>query len=376
MMGIFAERRVGLHRLALLRDGEQAFPAMLEAIRGARSTICLETYILRSDSTGERFADALIERARAGVEVNLLYDAWGSAVSREYLRRLRNAGVRTLAYHPVVFDGRVGWMINRLIRRNHRKTLVVDQWIGFTGGLNLADDYAPSSDGGKGWRDTHVRLEGPAVAELSRHFLDVWRREGGAALSEARYHVDLSPSDPLVRIVRNGARLDRKRIRDAYLNAIHGARERIRITNSYFIPTSRVFRALKGAARRGVRVELILAGTTDVPSTRWAAQSYYGPLLKAGVRIFEWHGRVLHAKTAVVDGIEGTVGSTNLDTLSLRYNLEINLAFRDEAFAADLERMFEEDLEFCVEIHPDDWRQRPWLHRLVSWFVSLFRRWL
>jgi len=365
-----------MHRLALLRDGKQAFPAMLEAIRAARSSICLETYILRSDATGDRFAEALIERALAGVEVNLLYDGWGSSVSADFLDRLHAAGVRTLAYHPVVFDGRIGRMFRRLVRRDHRKMLVIDQEVGFTGGLNIADDYAPVEDGGKGWRDTHLRLEGPAVHELLAYFFSVWRTQGGAPVDEERYRHDGRRPDPQVRVIGNGARQDRKLVRDAYLRSIREAQKRIQITNAYFVPTARVFRALRAAARRGVQVELILAGTTDLPYVRYAAHSFYGPLLRSGVRIFEWYGRVLHAKTAVIDGVRGTVGSTNLDSISFRINLEINLAFTDEGFASELERMFDEDLDDCVEIFLDEWQTRPWRHRLLSWFLSKFRRWL
>ncbi|HWV39283.1 MAG TPA: cardiolipin synthase ClsB [Vulgatibacter sp.] len=373
---VYADLVVGEHRIALLRDGEQAFPAMLEAIRDARSSICLETYILRSDRTGERFAEALIERARAGVEVNVIYDAWGSRVSVSYLRRLHDAGVRTLAYHPFAFDGRIGRMLNRLVRRDHRKMLVVDRRVGFTGGLNIADDYASVADGGGGWRDTHIRLEGPAVLEMLAYFLAVWRKQKGAPLDEARYAHEGRRPDPKVRVIGNGPRRDRKFVRDAYLQAIDNATRRILITNAYFIPTARMMRALKAAARRGVAVELLLAGTTDLPAARFAAHTFYGALLQAGVRIFEWYGRVLHAKTAVVDGRWGTVGSTNLDTLSFRTNLEINTVFEDEGLAWVMEKMFDEDLEQCVEVYLEEWQRRPWLHRMVSWVASLFRRWL
>lgn len=373
---VYADLVVGAHRVALLRDGEQAFPAMLEAIHGARSTICLETYILRSDRTGERFAEALIERASAGVEVNVIYDAWGSRVSGAYLRRLHEGGVRTLAYHPIAFDGRIGRMLNRLVRRDHRKMLVVDKRVGFTGGLNVADDYASVADGGGGWRDTHIRLEGPAVFELLSYFLSVWRKQGGAPIDGPRYTHEGRRPDPKVRVLGNGPRRDRKFIRDAYLSAIDRAKRRILITNAYFIPTARMMKALKNAAKRGVAVELLLAGTTDLPAARFAGHTYYAALLQAGVRIFEWYGRVLHSKTAVVDGKWGTVGSTNLDTLSFRTNLEINTVFEDEGLAWVMERMFDEDLEQCVEVHLEEWRRRPWHHRLVSWVASLFRRWL
>ncbi len=398
--GVFAELEVGMHRLALLRDGEQAFPAMLEAIRAARTSVCLESYTVRSDRMGERFADALIERSLAGVEVNLIYDAWGSSVSAAWLQRLHEAGIRTVAFHPLAWDGRVGRLLSptraaqvrsslppraggilsqalsRLMRRDHRKILVVDQVVGFTGGLNIADDYAPAAQGGGGWRDTQIRIEGPAVNELFFYFLTVWRQQGGAPLDPGRYRNEARSPDPKVRILASGLRQERKQIQEAYLQAIKGARRRILITSAYFVPTTRMLKALKSAARRGVAVELMLAGTTDIPPARFAAQSFYGSLLTAGARIYEWYGRVLHAKTAVVDGSWGTVGSTNLDTLSLRMNLEVNAVFDDEGFASAMEKMFDEDLEQCVEIHLDDWRRRSWGARLVSWFIGRFRRWL
>ncbi|AKU91025.1 phospholipase D-like domain-containing protein [Vulgatibacter incomptus] len=373
---VYAQRAVGTHRLALLRDGEQTYAAMLDAIAKARSTICLSTYILRSDRTGERFAEALIERARDGVEVNLLYDAWGSSVSSDYLRRLREGGVRVVAFRPFRLKSRLASTVGGYLRRDHRKILVVDKEVGFTGGVNIADDYAPLKDGGGGWRDTHLRLEGPAAYELLAFFLYVWMREGGAHLDPTRYRHEGRRPDPKVKILGNGLRRELKLLRKAYLEAFKSAEDRIRITNAYFVPTPRILRALKNAARRGVRVDLIVAGTTDVPAIRFASQGFYGGLLRAGVRIYEWHGRVLHAKTAVIDGRWSTVGSMNLDTLSIRMNLEANAIVEDEAFACDLERMFAEDLESCGEVVLRDLRVRPLLNQIVSWIVWRLRRWL
>lgn len=372
----FATVVAGRHRLALLRDGAQTFDAMIQAIRSARSYVCLETYILRDDWTGRRFAAALSERARAGVEVNLLYDAWGSSVSGEFLRQLHEAGVRTLAFHPLRFRGRLGSFLARLIKRDHRKVLVVDGRIGFTGGHNIADDYAPARAGGGGWRDTHLQLEGPAVAELLYSFLHLWRRHGGAPLDEGRYSTAGRRPDPRVRIVGNSLRGRRDAIGRLYKDAIRNARRRIRITNAYFVPTVGVIRAIRQAARRGVDVQLIVAGTTDVPAVRFASRALYEPYLKAGVRIFEWKGRVLHAKTATIDGHWSTVGSANLDVASLRVNLEVNAVVEDEGFARALERMFEEDLEHCEEITLEGWKARPFWEKLLAPFVLLLRRWL
>src|SRR5690606_39033508 len=212
----YATLRVGEHRLSLLRDGEQAYPSMLEAIASARSHICLETYIFRADRTGRRFARALAERARAGVEVNVIVDAWGSPLPGGFVRRLQRAGVRILHYNPV----RLSWRalrtrFARFFPRNHRKVLVVDNRVGFTGGLNIADDYASERDGGQGWRDTHLRIEGPAVAELLYIFRRTWEKEGGPPLDESRYRNEARRPDPKVRVLASDIRRGRRMTKDA-----------------------------------------------------------------------------------------------------------------------------------------------------------------
>ena len=373
----FAEMNVGAHRLALLKDGTETFPAMLDAIAGARSTICLETYILRSDRIGGLFAEALAERARAGVEVNLLYDDWGSSVTGAYLRSLAAAGVRALAYHPIRFFGPGREVFGRMAHRDHRKMLVVDSRVGFAGGINIADAYVAAPDGGLGWRDTHLRLEGPAAIELEYFFLHTWRRTRGAPLAEARYGgAGRRRADPLVSVVSSHRRHGRTGIRDAYRDAIRGARERVWITNAYFLPTLPFIRNLIDAARRGVDVRVMVGGTTDVKAVLYASRSIYEILLAAGVRMFEWEGRVLHAKTAVTDGRWATVGSSNLDAQSLRQNLEVNAIIRDETFARALERMYVEDLGSCREINHVRWRERPSWIRAMSWGAQLLRNWL
>ena len=372
----FADLTVGTHKLALLRDGRQAFPAMLAAIAQAKRTVCLETYILRSDRTGTAFANALIERARDGVEVNLLYDAWGSSVSSAMLDRLHRAGARTLAFHPLRFSGKRREIIARLTRRDHKKTLTVDSVVGFTGGLNIADDYAAVEDGGAEFRDTHIRLEGPAAAELEYFFLQTWRRGGGAKIDSKQYGGDGRRPDPLVQVVTSDERRRRHSIRMEYLGAIRGARERILITNPYFLPTIRILHEFGEAAKRGVDVRIMVAGTTDVRAVLYASRSIYEVLLNAGVRMFEWRGRVLHAKTATIDGRWSTVGSSNLDYQSLRQNLEVNAIIKGRELAGALERMFEDDLTHCEEIIPERWMRRSMLTKAVSWTAYLLRDWL
>ncbi|APR84081.1 Cardiolipin synthetase [Minicystis rosea] len=372
----FAEVTAGAHRLALLKDGGQAFPAMLEAIAAARSSICLETYILRADTIGGYFAEALAARARAGVEVSLLYDAWGSSVSGAYIDALHAAGVRTLAYHPIRFSGRRRELIGRMARRDHRKSLIVDSRVAFTGGINIADDYAAIEDGGRGWRDTHLRIEGPAAVELEYFFRDTWRRAGGAPLDEGRYGGHHRRADPHVSVVSSHLRHGRSSIRDEYREAIGAARDRVWISNAYFLPQIRLIRDLSAAARRGVDVRVMVAGTTDVRAVLYASRSIYEILLAAGVRLYEWEGRVMHAKTAVVDGRWATVGSSNLDAQSLRQNLEANAIVRHPDLAAALSRMFLEDLASCREISAERWQRRPLWVRAASWGAYLLRRWL
>lgn len=373
----FAEMIVGAHRVSILKDGQQAFPAMLDAIAAARSTICLETYILRADRTGHRFARALMERARAGVEVNLLYDDWGSSLTPDFLGALSAAGVRALAYHPLRFGGTYREVLGRVSHRDHRKVLVVDSGVGFTGGVNISDSFAQTEGGAPPWRDTHLRIEGPAALELEYFFLHTWRRTGGAPLDEARYSGVLGRrADPRVSVVSSHLRHGRTGIREAYREAIGSARRRIWVTTAYFLPDIRFLRRLVAAAGRGVDVRVILAGATDVRAVLHASRSLYEVLLVAGVRLFEWEGRVLHAKTAVVDGRWATVGSSNLDAQSLRRNLEVNAILRDDAFAGAMERMFVEDLASCREIDGARWRERPRWARALSWSAYLLQRWL
>lgn len=372
----YAEVDVGANRVALLKDGYQTFPAMMQAAREAKSTLCIETYILRDDAVGDQLASILIERAYAGVEVNLMYDGWGADVSDHYVWRLKLAGVRVLCFQPVKLLGPVGRLLGRLRRRNHRKAMIIDGRIAFTGGLNLSSDYAAVEDGGHGWRDTHVRVEGPAAVQLEKMFLVTWRRHRGARLDEPRYQRKEEPQDGRVRFIGNEFAKDRKDIRVAYVKAFDAAAKRIQLMNSYFMPPARVLRGLMKAARRGVEVTLILAGSTDVPLVLLATRGLYGKLLRSGVKVFEWKGRVLHAKTAVVDGSWCTVGSANLDVLSLRQNLEVNAVVIDERFAAAMQQLFADDLQQCERITRESLSDRSLFERFLSWLAYQVRSWL
>ncbi|MCU0700468.1 MAG: phospholipase D-like domain-containing protein [Myxococcaceae bacterium] len=372
----YTEVLLGPNRVALLRDGYQAYPAMLDAIGRATSTICLETYILRDDATGRRFLEALAARARAGVEVLVLYDDWGSNVSEGSLAALAEAGVKVLPFLPARFAFGLKTVLARLRRRNHRKSLVVDGWVGFTGGLNVSDEYAATEDGGKGWRDTHLRIEGPGALELERLFLSTWRRQKGPRFDEARFSRGRHVACSQLRIVGNEFALHQKAIRAAYVDAIGRASSRIFLTHAYFLPPRRLLKSLSKAVRRGVRVAVIVAATTDVKLVLWGARGLYPKLLKNGVEVYEWQGRVLHAKTAVIDGTWATIGSSNLDALSLRQNLEVNAVVVDRSFGRAMEQLFLEDLLHCERITPETVKGYGLLRRLGSWFAWQLRHWL
>jgi cardiolipin synthase A/B len=373
----YAEVTVGPNRLALLRDGFQAFPAMRAAIAGARRSICLESYIIKDDDTGLGFLEALAERARAGVEVLVMYDHWGSELDPSTLARLASSGMKLHAYRPVRWRHGLARVLSRLLRRNHRKALVVDGEVGFLGGLNLSDEYAALEDGGGGWRDTHVRVVGPGAAELEQLFLETWRSSKGPPYREAPLRRGPPAACGRLVIVGNHLAKERKDIRRAYMAAFKRASRTVFLTHAYFLPPARLLKALLAAARRGVRVAVIIAATTDVKAVLFAARGLYPRLLQAGVEVYEWNtGRVLHAKTAVSDGRWATVGSSNLDPLSLRQNLEVNATVEDVDFARALERLFLEDLRSCVRITWDTVQSWDAWSRVLSWVAYRLRRWL
>jgi cardiolipin synthase A/B len=372
----FAELDVGANHVTLLKDGGQVFPALLDALRAARSTICLEVYTLCEDFVGCEVAEILKDRARAGVEVSLLLDAFGSSrLSRAFLDELHEAGVRTLSFNPVqLLSLPLPSRLGRAFRRDHRKLATVDGRVGFVCGQNLAAPYAAAEDGGGGWRDTGVRIEGPAVCELQACFLRLWSLSGGAAPAAERYLESEPCGDRAIWFVAGLRLFGRHTLMRMYRDAIRGARRRIWLTSAYFLPLPGLIRELRRAARRGIEVRVVLAGRTDVRSLLWAAWAIYGKLLKSGVRVYEWWGAcALHAKTAVIDGQWSTVGSANLDAQSLKRSLELNVVIEDAAFAAEMERMFQEDLEHCHEIRLEDWKSWPYWKRAVAWVFYLFR---
>lgn len=373
----YAESRAGPNRIALLKDGDQTYSAMLTAIAEAKQTIVLETYILRDDLTGSHFLEALCTRARAGVEVMVMFDFWGSGVSEATMARIRADGVKVHVFRPWRYMGSISRAFNKVRRRNHRKALVIDGRIGFTGGLNISNDYASKDQGGRGWRDTHMRIVGPEAVTLERLFLQTWHANKGGPYDYTKFIRPTVAGCSELRILNHDFAEGNKPIRRAYEQAFARSKYRISVTNAYFLPPARLIAAMVAARKRGVNVEIILAGTTDVPLILYAARGLYAKLLRSGIRVFEWSAdRVLHAKTAVVDDIWATVGSTNLDPLSLRQNLELNAIIIEPKFAEALQVMFEADLKDCREITLDQVRRYGVVQRVLSWVAFKLRHWL
>ena len=359
-----------------LRAGKEAFPAMLEAIAKAKSHVHLETYILRADKTGNEFKAALVERARAGVRVLLLYDSLGClGLPVAYLDELREAGVRTVEYHPLV-PWRARWSLNR---RDHQKILVVDDEVAFTGGTNIGDEYRPEDDGGGGWFDLHVKVEGPVVLDFARIFLTTWERSGGEMPAPAPQRWPGKPG-PLhtanVQVISNAHLGGRWRMHRAYLHAIRQASSTISLMNAYFIPDRRLRREFARAAARGVSVRVILPVAFDVRAVYYASHHLYEGLLRRGVRIFEWPEKMMHAKSGVIDGAWSTIGSYNLDRRSLVHNLEIGVVTLDRRIGAEMQDQFEKDLAICREIKLEEWVKRSAWDKALEWLLYQFRYWL
>jgi cardiolipin synthase len=337
--------------------GPETFAAMRAAIEAARVEILVESYIFKDDGTGRAFLEALAAAVARGVRVRVLADAFGSlATRREFWNEMRARGIEVRLFNPLFPQ------IFLQPFRDHRKILIVDSKIGFTGGMNIGDEYGSSRSGRGPWRDTHVRVEGAAAWGMAIVFTEAWRAAGGSP-------VDLSPLAP----EEGGAPilvLDSRPFRGtgevaSVLAAIAAAaRRRLWITNAYFAPRWRAIRLLAEAVRRGVDVRLLLPGPTDVPLVRRAGQGYYPALLEAGVRVFEYQSAVLHAKSVVADDFLVLVGSTNLDFRSFHFNAECNLVVLHEPTGAAFAGAFETDLEHAIEITPAIWAKRPILGRV------------
>jgi cardiolipin synthase len=379
------------NKTVLLEDGPATYRAMLAAIATAKDHIHLETYIIDDDDVGKQFADALIARQQKGVQVHLIHDSVGTLrTPDEFFKRLTDAGIKVLEFNPVnpaqARDRE--WELNQ---RDHRKLLIVDGRIAFLGGINISGVYSSGSfaSGGSGgkpdektgeatpWRDTHIQLEGPVVAEFQKMFIETWREQKGEPLVGRNYYPTPERlGRDVVRALASSPKDNYSAIYATLLSAIGSAETSVYLTNAYFAPDPQLLTALEDAARRGVDVKLILPSKTDSWLIFHAGRNYYHRLLKAGVKIYERQGVILHTKAGSVDGVWSTVGSTNLDWRSFLHNYELNAVVLGAEFGAQLQRMFDADLAASRQVTLAEWKRRSLTLRVQELFARAWEYWL
>ena len=355
---------VGGNRVEALQNGDEIFPSMLAAIRGARHTINFESYIYWSGDIGRSFADALAERAKAGVQVRVLLDWLGSQkIDDKLLREMRDAGVEIFLFHPLAW-----YDLARVNNRTHRKLLVVDGRIGFTGGVGVADKWQGHGQDADHWRDSHYRAEGPVVAQMQATFIDNWTKVSGKVLHGPDYLPDVAPlADTRAQMFSSSPDGGAESMQLMYLLVIAAATRSIDLASAYFVPDELTSDALVAAMKRGVRVRVVLPGPIiDTDLVRRASRSTWGPLLEAGAEIYEYQPTMYHCKVMIVDGLLVSVGSTNFDPRSFRLNDEANLNVYDRAFAARQESVFEQDIARSKRVTLADWQNRPWHEKLME----------
>jgi cardiolipin synthase len=368
---LFGPAVVSGNRVTALHNGVQAFPAMLEAIRSAERSVNFEGYIFWGDTTGGTFATALAERARAGVPTRVLVDWMGSQKLGDSLEQvMRSAGVEVAKFRPLRW-----YSIDRLNHRTHRKLLIVDGRIGFTGGIGISDLFSGNAHDEDHWRDAQFRAEGPVVGQMQSAFLDNWVQTGGELLDGPAYFPALDSAGPQrAQAVQSSPGDGTENLRLMYLLAVASAERSIRIGNSYFVPNTLAVEMLVAARRRGVEVEIIVPGKIgDAAVVRRASRAKWGPLLEAGVRIYEYQPTMYHNKVMIVDDYWVSVGSTNLDNRSFRLNDENNLNVFDEEFAREQAAVFAEDRGRSREITLEAWRERPFRERLAEQMARVMR---
>lgn len=354
-----------------LRNGVEIFPAMLAAIGAARQTITFETFIYWSGDIGIRMADALAERANSGVTVHVLLDWVGSTrMEPDLLERMERAGVVVRRYHPPRW-----YTLSKLNNRTHRKLLVVDGRIGFTGGVGIADPWMGNAEDEEHWRDSHFRVEGPVVAQMQAAFLDNWMKATGEVLHGDRYFPALAEAGSITaQMFRSDPGEGSESVRLMYLLSIASAQKNILISASYFVPDDLSRATIIAACKRGVHVEIIVPGPCiDTTLTRRASRARWGPLLEAGVILHEYQPTMYHCKVMIVDDLWTSVGSTNFDNRSFRLNDEANLNVYDRAFAAALREDFEHDRTRAQRITLQAWRARPAREKLIEKAAELLR---
>ncbi len=371
------------NKVTLLQDGAATYPAMFAAIRNARDSINLESYIIEDDETGKQFADLLLEQQARGIQVNVIHDSFGGInTPKAYFDRLAQGGVALLEFNPInPLAAKTPWLINN---RDHRKLLVVDGRIAILGGINISSVYASGSvarrsgnaaDSNVAWRDTDLQIEGPVVAELQKQFMQTWDKQHGKPLAPRTYFPALTAQGhDIVRVIGSTPDDPYSLMYLTLISAIGNAEKQVYLTNAYFVPDPQLLRALTDAAARGVDVKLILPSHSDSEVVFQAGRAHYSTLLRAGVKIYERQGALLHSKTAYIDGVWSTVGSTNLDWRSFLDNDEINAVIIGREFAGQMQAMFAKDLAASKEIDPERWERRPLSYRFKEWMARVWGR--
>lgn len=371
------------NKVSLLQDGAATYAAMFGAIRQAKDHINLETYIIEDDATGEDFATLLLAAQARGVQVNLIYDSVGGInTPKAFFERLSKAGIAVLEFNPInPLTAKGPWQINN---RDHRKLLIVDGRSVILGGINISNVYAsgsvlkrarkpPSDD--VVWRDTDLQIEGPVVAEFQKLFLQTWEKQKAPALAAKAYFPKLTPQGhDIVRAIGSTPDDPYSLIYLTLISAIGNAEKTVHLTNAYFVPDPQLLKALTDAAARGVEVQLILPSHSDSELVFHAGRAHYADLLAAGVQIYERQDALLHAKTAVIDGVWSTVGSTNLDWRSFLDNDEVNAVILGREFAAQMQAMHQQDLDASQRIEPEAWANRPFKFKLKEWLAQHWGR--
>ncbi len=375
------------NRTTLYQDGESTYAAMFKAIAAAKDNINIETYIIEDDEVGKKFSDVLIARQAAGVQVSMIYDGVGSLQTpKAFFQRLNEGGIKTLEFNPVnPLLAKKDWTINQ---RDHRKLLIIDGQSAFLGGVNISSVYSRGSSAKREaskkttdmtpWRDTHLLVEGPVVAEFQKLFIDTWAKQKGEALPDRKYFPPLTQKGKeVVRAI--GSSPDDAgggQMYNTLISVINSAETSVYITNAYFAPDKLIMSALKDAALRGVDVKIILPGESDSALVYYAGHSYYNDLLEAGVKIFERRVSLLHAKTALIDGVWSTIGSTNLDWRSFLHNDEINAVVLGTEFGVQMKSMFDKDLAESNPITLAAWRERSLVRRVKEQAARIWVYWL
>jgi cardiolipin synthase A/B len=346
------------NRAQVLLNGDEIFPAMLTAIHQAKTTITFANFVYEDGAIAREMAEALAERCRAGVGVNVLLDAVGSKnMPKAYRETMQRSGCHVASYHSLN-----PLALKRINHRNHRRVLVIDGRIGFTGGTGVGEQWTGNGRSPDRWRQTDVRVEGPIVRQIQAAFAENWRDATGVLLSGDAYFPEIGPRGPVVaQTISSSPASGAAEAYLLFLLAIEGARSSILLTNPYFVPDGTMTDAIVRAARRGVDVQIITAGraSTNLDRlVRQASQAHFGRVLEAGAKVHEYGPALLHAKTMVVDGRWVSIGSANLDNRSFNLNNELNLAFMDRALAGHMTEVFRDDLKFTTPVSYEDWKRR------------------